>query len=101
VIWTGAHALWALRGRSELFAAAGAHRRQRPTDRQLLNHLRDEHPLTPLWWLLSMLAGLTALCLAFALPFTISSGAILAAAVIGTGLIVALVALAIAVPGIR
>jgi uncharacterized membrane protein len=101
IVWTGAHAVWALRGRTELFAAAAAYRRQRPTDRQLLDHLRDEHPLTPLWWLVAILAGLAALCLATALPFAISSGATLAGALLGAGLIVALIALAAALPGIR
>lgn len=100
VVWVGARAAWALRGRTELFAAADAHRRRRPTDRQLLDHLRDEHPLTPLWWLVAVLAGLVSLCLAFALPFAISGGATLAATLLGSGLIVALIALAAAVPGI-
>ncbi|MGW7244484.1 hypothetical protein [Streptomyces sp. NPDC054804] len=48
VAWVRVHAVWALHGRAELFLAAGEHPRRRPTDRQLVDHLRDEHPLTPL-----------------------------------------------------
>lgn len=101
VVLAGVRARWALRGRAELFAAADAHPRQRPTDRQLLDHLRDEHPLTPFWWMVTILAGLTALCLAIALPFAIDSGATLDGTLLGAGLIVALIALAAAVSGIR
>lgn len=99
--WAGTHAVWALRGRAELFAAAGEHPRRRPTDRQLVGHLRDEHPLTPLWWTVAVLGGLGALCLGFALPFALADGALLAGAFLGAGLVVSLAALALAVPGIR
>ncbi|MEU6528360.1 hypothetical protein ABZ869_04110 [Streptomyces sp. NPDC046928] len=101
VVWVGAHAVWALRGRAELFAAAGEHPRRRPTDRQLVGHLRDEHPLTPLWWMVAVLGGLGTLCLGFALPFALVDGALLAGAVLGAGLLVSLAALGLAVPGIR
>ncbi|MFD7389816.1 hypothetical protein ACFV46_15255 [Streptomyces sp. NPDC059852] len=101
VVWVGAHAVWALRGRAELFAAAGEHPRRRPTDRQLVGHLRDEHPLTPLWWMVAVLGGLGTLCLGFALPFALADGALLAGAVLGAGLLVSLAALGLAVPGIR
>ncbi|MFD7696514.1 hypothetical protein [Streptomyces sp. NPDC059374] len=101
VVWVGVHAVWALRGRAELFAAAGEHPRRRPTDRQLVDHLRDEHPLTPLWWMLAVLGGLGALCLGFALPFALADGALLAGALLGAGLVVSLAALGLAVPGIR
>ncbi|MGW4540442.1 hypothetical protein ACWEOP_21545 [Streptomyces chartreusis] len=101
VAWVAAHAVWALRGRAELFMAAEEHPRQRPTDRQLFNHLRNEHPLTPLWWMVSILGGLGVLCLGFALPFALADGAVLAGVLLGTGLAVSLAALALAVPGIR
>ncbi|MGW7328023.1 hypothetical protein ACWGIU_05290 [Streptomyces sp. NPDC054840] len=101
VAWVGVRAVWALRGRAELFAAAQAHRRRRPTDRQLVDHLRDEHPLTPLWWMLAVLGGLGTLCLGFALPFAVADGAVLAGALLGAGLAASLTALALAVPGIR
>ncbi|MFI8392950.1 hypothetical protein [Streptomyces sp. NPDC085540] len=101
VAWVGVRAVWALRGRAELFAAAGEHRRQRPTDQQLVDHLRDEHPLTPLWWMLAVLGGLGTLCLGFALPFALTDGAVLAGALLGAGLATSLTALALAVPGIR
>lgn len=101
VSWVGVHAVWALRGRAELFLAAGEHPRRRPTDRQLVAHLRDEHPLTPLWWMVCVLGGLAALCLAVALPFALADGAFLAGALLGTGLAVSLAALALAVSGIR
>ncbi|MFI8090427.1 hypothetical protein ACIF9R_19220 [Streptomyces sp. NPDC086080] len=101
VVWVGAHAVWALRGRAELFAVAGEHPRRRPTDRQLADHLRDEHPLTPLWWMVSILGGLCALCLGFALPFAVADGAVLAGVLLGAGLALSLAALAVAVPGIR
>ncbi|MCX4804583.1 hypothetical protein ACFWWM_25675 [Streptomyces sp. NPDC058682] len=101
VAWVGVHAVWALRGRAELFAAAGEHRRRRPTDQQLVNHLRNEHPLTPLWWMLAVLGGLGTLCLGFALPFALADGAVLAGALLGAGLAASLTALALAVPGIR
>ncbi|WP_144126905.1 hypothetical protein [Catellatospora sichuanensis] len=100
VVWVGARAVWALRGRTELFAAADAYRRRRPTDRQMLDHLRDEHPFTPLWWMVAILAGLAALCLGVALPFAAGAGAVLDAVLLGCGLVVALIALAAAVPGI-
>lgn len=101
VVWVGVHAVWALRGRAELFIAAGEHPRRRPTDRQLVNHLRNEHPLTPLWWMVCILSGLGTLCLGFALPFALADGAVLAGLLLGTGLAVSLAALALAVPGIR
>ncbi|MGV9237111.1 hypothetical protein [Streptomyces nigra] len=101
VVWVGVHAVWALRGRAELFAAAGDHPRRRPTDRQLVGHLRDEHPLTPLWWTVAVLGGLGTLCLGFALPFALADGALLAGALLGAGLVVSLAALGLAVPGIR
>ncbi|MFD6967739.1 hypothetical protein [Streptomyces sp. NPDC059979] len=102
VAWVGVRAVWALRGRAELFAAAGEHRRRRrPTDRQLVDHLRDEHPLTPLWWMLAVLGGLGTLCLGVALPFALADGAVLASALLGAGLAASLTALALAVPGIR
>ncbi|MFE6176203.1 hypothetical protein [Streptomyces sp. NPDC056464] len=101
VTWVAVHAVWALRGRAELFIAAKEHPRRRPTDRQLVNHLRNEHPLTPLWWMVSVLGGLGALCLGFALPFALADGALLAGVLLGTGLAVSLAALALAVPGIR
>ncbi|WP_328786413.1 MULTISPECIES: hypothetical protein [unclassified Streptomyces] len=91
VAWVGVHAVWALRGRAELFAAAGEHRRRRPTDQQLVNHQRNEHPLTP--------HG--TLCLAFALPFALADGAVLAGAPLGARLAASLTALALALPGIR
>lgn len=101
VVWVAVHAVWALRGRAELFIAAGEHPRRRPTDRQLVNHLRDEHPLTPLWWMVCILSGLGTLCLGFALPFALADGAVLAGVLLGTGLAASLAALALAVPGIR
>ncbi len=101
VAWVGVHAVWALRGRAELFIAAGRHPRRRPTDRQLVDHLRNEHPLTPLWWMVSVLGGLGALCLGFALPFALADGAVLAGVLLGTGLAVSLAALPLAVSGIR
>ncbi|WP_327419014.1 hypothetical protein [Streptomyces sp. NBC_01233] len=101
VAWVGVRAVWALRGRAELFAAAQEHRRQRPTDRQLVDHLRDEHPLTPLWWMLAVFGGLGTLCLGFALPFALADGALHAGALLGAGLAASLTALALAVPGIR
>ncbi|MGW7434559.1 hypothetical protein [Streptomyces sp. NPDC054849] len=101
VAWVGARAVWALRGRTELFAAAGGHRRRRPTDRQLIDHLRDEHPLTPLWWMLAILGGLGTLCLGFAFPFALAGGAVLAGVLLGAGLAASLTALALAIPGIR
>ncbi|MGW7262686.1 hypothetical protein [Streptomyces sp. NPDC054842] len=101
VVWVGVHAVWALRGRAELFRAAGAHPRRRPTDRQLADHLRDEHPLTPLWWMVCVLSGIGALCLGVALPFALADGAVLAGALLGTGLAVSLAALASAVSGVR
>lgn len=101
VVWVGVHAVWALRGRAELFIAAGEHPRRRPTDRQLVNHLRNEHPLTPLWWMVCILSGLGTLCLGFALPFALADGAVLAGLLLGTGLAVSLAATATAVPGIR
>ncbi|MFI8889538.1 hypothetical protein [Streptomyces paradoxus] len=101
VACVGAHAVWALRGRAELFIAAAEHPRRRPTDRQLVNHLRDEHPLTPLWWMVSVLGGLGTLCLGIALPFALADGAVLAGALLGAGLAVSLAALALSVPGIR
>ncbi|MFJ3832837.1 hypothetical protein ACIPWI_33520 [Streptomyces sp. NPDC090046] len=101
VAWVGVRAVWALRGRAELFAAAQEHRRRRPTDRQLVDHLRDEHPLTPLWWMLAVLGGLGTLCLGFALPFALADGAVLAGALLGAGLAASLTALALAVPGVR
>ncbi|MFE1511039.1 hypothetical protein [Streptomyces sp. NPDC058726] len=101
VVWVGAHAAWALRGRAELFAAAGEHPRRRPTDRQLVGHLRDEHPLTPLWWMLSVLGGLGTLCLGVALPFALADGAVLAGVLLGAGLAVSLATLALSVSGIR
>ncbi|WP_329624998.1 hypothetical protein OG357_35445 [Streptomyces sp. NBC_01255] len=99
--WVGAHAVWALRGRAELFAAAEKHPRRRPTDRQLLDHLRNEHPLTPLWWIVAVLGGLGTLCLGFAFPFALADGAVRAGVLLGAGLAGSLVALALAVPGIR
>ncbi|MER6678027.1 hypothetical protein [Streptomyces sp. NPDC000983] len=101
VVWVAVHAVWVLRGRAELFAAAGRHPRRRPTDRQLADHLRDEHPLSPLWWMVAVLGGLGALCLGFALPFALADGAVLAGAVLGGGLAVSLAGLTLAVPGIR
>ena len=101
VVWVGVHAVWALRGRAELFLAAGEHPRRRPTDRQLVDHLRDEHPLTPLWWMVSVLGGLGTLCLGVALPFALADGGVLAGALLGTGLAVSLAALVLAVSGIR
>lgn len=101
VAWVGVHAVWALRGRAELFIAAGRHPRRRPTDRQLVDHLRNEHPLTPLWWMVSVLSGLGTLCLGFALPFALADGAVLAGVLLGTGLAVSLTALPLAVSGIR
>ncbi len=71
------------------------------TYRQFANHLRDEHPLTPLWWMVAVLGGLGTLCLGVALPFALADGAVLAGALLGTGLAVSLAALALAVPGIR
>ncbi|MDV5143893.1 hypothetical protein R1T08_06305 [Streptomyces sp. SBC-4] len=99
--WLGAHAVWALRGRAELFAAAEKHPRRRPTDRQMLDHLRNEHPLTPLWWIIAVLGGLGTLCLGFAFPFALADGAVRAGVLLGAGLALSLVALALAVPGIR
>jgi O-antigen ligase len=101
VVWVGVHAVWALRGRAELFLAAGEHPRRRPTDRQMVDHLRDEHPLTPLWWMVSVLGGLGTLCLGVALPFALADGAVLAGVLLGTGLAVSLAALVLAVSGIR
>ncbi|CAM5266385.1 hypothetical protein SAVIM40S_07835 [Streptomyces avidinii] len=101
VAWVGVRAIWALRGRAELFAAAQGHRRRRPTDRQLVDHLRDEHPLTPVWWTLAVLGGLGTLCLGFALPFALAEGAVLAGALLGSGLAASLTVLVLAVPGIR
>ncbi|MCF2537864.1 hypothetical protein K6168_19690 [Streptomyces sp. FB2] len=101
VLRVGVHAVWALRGRAELFAAAGDHPRRRPTDRQLVGHLRDEHPLTPLWWTVAVLGGLGTLCLGFALPFALADGAPLAGALLGAGLVVSLAAVGVAVPGIH
>ncbi len=101
VAWVGVHAVWALRGRAELFIAAAEHPRRRPADRQLVDHLRDEHPLTPLWWMVSILGGLGTLCLGFALPFALADGAVLAGALLGTGLAVSLTVLALSVSGIR
>ncbi len=101
VAWVGVRAVWALRGRAELFAAASEHRRRRPTDRQLVDHLRDEHPLTPLWWMLAVVGGLGTLCLGFALPFALAGGAVLAGALLGAGLAASLTVLVLAVPGIR
>ncbi|MGW6909270.1 hypothetical protein [Streptomyces sp. NPDC054940] len=101
VVWVGVHAVWALRGRAELFSAAGEHPRRRPTDRQLVNHLRNEHPLMPLWGMVAVLGGLGTLCLGFALPFALADGAVLAGVLLGTGLAVSLAALALAVPGFR
>jgi hypothetical protein len=101
VAWVGVRAVWALRGRAELFIAAAEHPRRRPTDRQLVDHLRDEHPLTPLWWMVSFLGGLGTLCLGFALPFAAAGGAVLASALLATGLAVSLTALALSVSGIR
>ncbi|WP_158710188.1 hypothetical protein [Streptomyces katrae] len=101
VVWVGVRAVWALRGRAELFAAAQEHLRRRPTDRQLVDHLRDEHPLTPVWWTLAVLGGLGTLCLGFALPFALSDGAVLAGALLGAGLAASLTTLVLAVPGIR
>lgn len=101
VVWVGVHAVWALRGRAELFIAAGEHPRRRPTDRQLYDHLRNEHPLTPLWWMVCVLSGLGTLCLGVALPFALADGAVLAGVLLGTGLAVCVAALAMAVPGIR
>lgn len=100
VAWVGVHAVWALRGRAELFIAAGEHPRRRPTDRLLVDHLRDEHPLTPLWWMVSVLGSLGTLCLGVALPFALADGAVLAGVLLGTGLAVSLAALTLAVPGI-
>ncbi|WP_190047454.1 hypothetical protein [Streptomyces galilaeus] len=101
VVWVGVHAVWALRGRAELFLAAGEHPRQRPTDRQMVDHLRDEHPLTPLSWMVSVLSGLGTLCLGVALPYALADGAVLAGALLGTGLAVSLVALVLAGSSIR
>ncbi|MFD5430486.1 hypothetical protein [Streptomyces sp. NPDC127084] len=101
IAWVGVHAVWALRGRAELFVAAGEHPRRRPTDRQLVNHLRNEHPLTPLWWMVCVLGGLGTLCLGVALPFALADGAVLAGVLLGAGLAVPLAALALAVSGIR
>ncbi|WP_143052530.1 hypothetical protein [Streptomyces sp. cf386] len=101
VVWVGVHAVWALRGRAELFSAAGEHPRRRPTDRQLVNHLRNEHPLMPLWGMVAVLGGLGTLCLGFALPFALADGAVLAGVLLGAGLAVSLAALALAVPGFR
>ncbi|WP_405826985.1 hypothetical protein [Streptomyces sp. NBC_00105] len=101
VAWVGVRAVWALRGRAELFAGAGEHRRRRPTDRQLVDHLRDEHPLTPLWWMLAVVGGLGTLCLGFALPFALADEAVLAGALLGAGLAASLTVLILAVPGIR
>ncbi|AQT76128.1 hypothetical protein B1K54_35110 [Streptomyces sp. fd1-xmd] len=101
VAWVAVRAVWVVRGRAELFAAADEHRKRRPTDRQLVDHLRDEHPLTPLWWMLAVLGGLGTLCLGFALPFALADGAVLAGALLGAGLAASLTALALAVPGIR
>ncbi|MFE8993857.1 hypothetical protein ACFYMI_39780 [Streptomyces collinus] len=101
VAWLGVHAAWALRGRAELFIAAGGHPRLRPTDRQLVDHLRNEHPLTPLWWMVSVLTGLGTLCLGVALPFALADGAVLAGVLLGTGLAVSLAALPLAVSSIR
>ncbi|MFH9826344.1 hypothetical protein [Streptomyces bobili] len=100
VVW-GECTRWALRGRAELFLAAGKHPRQRPTDRQMVDHLRDEHPLTPLLWMVSVLSGLGTLCLGFALPYALADGAVLAGALLGTGLAVSLVALVLAGSSIR
>ncbi|MFE1444238.1 hypothetical protein [Streptomyces sp. NPDC058739] len=99
--WVAVHAVWALRGRVELFAAAGRYPRRRPTDRQLINHLRNEHPLTPLWWMISIISGLGTLCLGFALPFALADDASLAGVLLGTGLALSLAGLALAVSGIR
>ena len=56
-------------------------------------------PLSPAFLgVVAILAGLTALCLAVALPFAISNGAPLAVALLGAGLIMALITLAAAVP---
>ncbi|MFJ8636818.1 hypothetical protein [Streptomyces sp. NPDC093568] len=101
VVWVAVHAVWALRGRAELFGAAKEHPRRRPTDRQLVNHLRNEHPLTPLWWMVAVLGGLGTLGLGCALPFALADGAALAGVLLGTGLAVSLAALTLAVPGIR
>lgn len=101
VVWVGVRAVWALRGRSELFAAAEEHARRRPTDRQLIDHLGDEHPLTPLWWMVAILGGLCAFCLGVAFPFALADGAALAGALLGAGLAASLATLAVAVPGIR
>lgn len=102
VVWVGVRAVWVLRGRAELFAAAGGHPRRRPTDLQLVNHLRNEHPLTPLWWMVAVLGGLGTLCLGFAFPFALAGGATaLTHLLLGAGLAASLAALALAVPGIR
>ncbi|MFE7754173.1 hypothetical protein [Streptomyces sp. NPDC057418] len=101
VAGVGVRAVWVLRGRAELFAAAETRHRERPADRQMIGHLRDEHPLTPLWWMVAVLGGLTALCLGFALPFALAGGAVLDGVLLGAGLAVSLLALAAAVPGIR
>ncbi|MCL8015272.1 hypothetical protein [Streptomyces sp. AS02] len=101
VVWVGVHAVWVLRGRAELFTAAEEHPRRRPTDRQLFDHLRNEHPLTPLWWMVAVLGGLVTLGLGFALPFALADGAAGAGVLLGAGLAVSLAALALAVPGIR
>ena len=63
--------------------------------------LRDEHPLTPLWWMLSVLGGLGTLCLGVALPFALADGAVLAGVLLGAGLAVSLATLALSVSGIR
>jgi hypothetical protein len=101
VVWVAVHAVWALRGRAELFLAARKHPRRRPTDRQMVDHLRDEHPLTPLWWMVSVLSGLGTLGLGSALPYALTDGAVLAGVLLGAGLALSLAALVLAVSGIR
>ncbi|MGX1274611.1 hypothetical protein [Streptomyces phaeoluteigriseus] len=101
VIWVGARARWVLLGRAELFAAAGEHARRRPTDRQVIDHLCDEHPLTPLWWMVAILGGLGTLCFGVAVLFAWASGGVLAVLLVGVCLTASLAALALAVPGIR
>lgn len=51
--------------------------------------------------MLAVLGGLGTLCLGVALPFALADGAVLAGALLGTGLAASLTALALAVPGIR
>lgn len=101
VAWVGVRAVWALRGRAELFAAASEHRRMASHRPAAGRPPARRAPAHPLWWMLAVLGGLGTLCLGLALPFALADGAVLAGALLGAGLAASLTVLVLAVPGIR